>query len=387
MSRKYQIISADGHVETPPDTWAKYVPEKWRDRAPRLIEMPDGGQAWIVEGQPILHNGQNITGGGPVKFAGGSYFAADGSAAEGAGTAAQRLREQDKDGIDAEVLFPPVFATRFIEGIKDREPYRAMVAAYNTFLGEEYCSVAPDRLIGNAVIPVSGIDDAVAELEHVAALGLRSVSLHQFPNGSGFAQPEDDRFWEKALELNVRISPHGNMGEQTAPRMNASSGTGDQPFAAAMTQRTAAGSIFCIAQLIAAGVFDRFPSFQVYFAETNASWLPSSLFFMDDSYKTYNTWFQVPLPRLPSEYVAEHVYFSFIRDPLAVTFHEYLPMDRIMWGTDFPHSVGSFPHSQEFLAQAFAGVDPKIREEVLLTTPAKYFGLDLDAELTPTPAA
>ena len=34
MGRKYQVISADGHVETPP-VWTKYVPEQWQDRAPR----------------------------------------------------------------------------------------------------------------------------------------------------------------------------------------------------------------------------------------------------------------------------------------------------------------------------------------------------------------
>lgn len=93
------------------------------------------------------------------------------------------------------------------------------------------------------------------------------------------------------------------------------------------------------------------------------------------------------MKQLPSEYVNAHVYFGIIRDPLALTLHELLPMDRIMWGTDFPHSVGSFPKSREFLDAAFDGLDPKLREEVLLTTPAEFFGLDLDADLTETPAA
>ena len=35
MARHYQCISADGHVETPPDPWVKYVPDQWKDRAPR----------------------------------------------------------------------------------------------------------------------------------------------------------------------------------------------------------------------------------------------------------------------------------------------------------------------------------------------------------------
>ena len=127
MARYYQVISADGHLETPPDTFVKHVPAKWKNRAPQLLKMPEGGEAWLIEGQPLLHNGQNITGGGPIKFRGGSYYNADGSPAEGAGPAAQRLREQDHDGIDAEVLFPPVFASRFIEAIREREVYCAMV--------------------------------------------------------------------------------------------------------------------------------------------------------------------------------------------------------------------------------------------------------------------
>ena len=139
-----------------------------------------------------------------------------GSAAPGAGDGYQRLREQDRDGLDAEALFPPVFATRFIEAIQDREVYVSMVQAYNTFLAQDFCSVAPDRLIGNGVIPVTGIDDAVNELKRCSELGLRSVAFHQFPNGTGGPKPEDDRFWETALNLGMCLSPHGSFGEGSA---------------------------------------------------------------------------------------------------------------------------------------------------------------------------
>src|SRR5262245_36831278 len=180
MGRKYQVISADGHVETPPEPWVKYVPERYRERAPRLIHLPDGeGDAWIVEGKDLLHTGQNVTAGGKVRFARGAYTNADGSPVDGTGDAVQRLHEQDRDGIDAEVLFPPVFATRFIEGIRDRDAYLAIVQAYNTFLAEEYCAVAPDRLIGNAFIPVSGIDHALIELERAHRNGLKTVTFQQ----------------------------------------------------------------------------------------------------------------------------------------------------------------------------------------------------------------
>ena len=64
---------------------------------------------------------------------------------------------------------------------------------------------------------------------------------------------------------------------------------------------------------------------------------------------------------------------------------DLVPVDNLMWGSDFPHSVTSFPNSQEWLANAFATTDDSIRRKILLETPAEYFGLDLEAELTATP--
>ena len=387
MGRKYQVISADGHVETPP-VWTKYVPDQWQDRAPRLISLPGGGEGWLIEGQPMLRNGQNITGRGPISFDVASYYRPDGSANDGAGDAAQRLREQDEDGIDAEVLFPPVFASRFLEGIKERDVYCSMVHAYNTWLGQDYCAVAPDRLIGNSVTPITNVDDAVAELKSSHALGLRSVAFYQFPNGTGFSEPEDDAFWSACLELGMAISPHFGFGEIRAPLAGAAQGTAGQAYASALTQRAGAHSpVYCMAQLMAAGVFDRFPEIKFYFAETNASWLPYSLYFMDDNHEIFSSAFGGRKMALtPSEYVQKHCFFSIIRDPVAVEMADQLPLDNIMWGTDFPHSVGSFPHSQEFLDTAFAG-KPELRRKIVLENPAAYFGLDLDADITETPTA
>jgi len=388
MARYYQVISADGHVETPPDPWVRYVPDRWKERAPRLVALPDGGEGWVIEGQPLLKNGQNITGRGPISFDTASYFKPDGSPNDGAGPAEQRLREQDEDGIDAEVLFPPVFATRFLEGIADRDVYCSMIRAYNTWLANDYCAVAPDRLIGNSVTPVSNIDDAVAEIQFAHDAGLRSIAFYMFPNGSGFAEPEDDRFWEKALGLGMALSPHFGFGERRAPLPKPGAGTAGQPYASALVQRAGTHSpVYCMAHLMAAGVFDRFPEIRFYFAETNASWLPFTMFFMDDSHEIFASAFNGRKMALtPSEYIKKHCHFSIIRDPVAVEMADRLPLDNIMWGTDFPHSVGSFPHSQEFLDKTFAGKDA-LRRKITLDNPARYFGLDLEAPITETPSA
>ncbi len=386
MARTYEVISADGHVETPPDVWVKYVPAKYRERAPRLIKLPEGGEGWVVEGQPLLHNGQNITAGKTIRFRHDTYYNPDGSPATGAGSAKQRLKEQDQDGIDCEVLFPPIFATKFLEGISDRGVYLSMIQAYNTFLAQDYCSVAPDRLIGNGVIPVTGVDDAVAELKRCKEMGLRTVAFHQFPNGGGSPKPEDDKFLAKAIELRMGLSPHAAFGDRTPPAFGGAAGTGGTAFASALTQRFALPPMYSITQTIASGALDRFPELRIYFAETNASWLPSALFFADDNYQIFKDWFGVTLKKQPSEYIRDHFSFSFIRDPLAMTFRDHLPMDNVMWGSDFPHSVGSFPRSRHWLDVIFKDCSPAVRRKVLLENPARYFYLALEKPITPTPA-
>ena len=45
---------------------------------------------------------------------------------------------------------------------KDPACYLAIVQAYNTFVAE-FCAAAPDRLIGVAMLPESGIGDALGE--------------------------------------------------------------------------------------------------------------------------------------------------------------------------------------------------------------------------------
>ena len=49
----YRILSSDSHVVEPPDTWNGRLPAKYRDRAPRLVKLANGGDGVIVEGRPL----------------------------------------------------------------------------------------------------------------------------------------------------------------------------------------------------------------------------------------------------------------------------------------------------------------------------------------------
>ena len=152
-----------------PTDFVAYIPEKHRGSAPRLITKDDGTEWWQLDEWERDSIGPLVCDLPYDEFVlpiGARYHTMDGAPRPGTGDAAQRLREQDRDGIDAEVLYPPFFLGGFIRllATKDEEAYKSILRAYNTYLGEEYCSVAPDRLIGNAMVLETGVDDAIEEM-------------------------------------------------------------------------------------------------------------------------------------------------------------------------------------------------------------------------------
>src|SRR5258706_4398518 len=101
MASKYRLFSADSHLEISPSRWTNRVPEKYRDRAPRLVKLTNGGDGIIIEGRPLYVVGLAIAG-KPYErhqLSGVSY---EGS--ESAGAPEQSLQKQDNGGCDSESL-------------------------------------------------------------------------------------------------------------------------------------------------------------------------------------------------------------------------------------------------------------------------------------------
>ena len=386
--RRYRIISGDGHVETTTIDYAKHAPAKYADQVPKLVRKPDGEEVWRMGEWEARNEGTLYAGARYddfVKPTALSYHFPDGSNRPGTGDAVQRLREQDQDGIDAEVLFPGsgVSMARNHLDAKDKEAYLAVVQAYNNFLASEYCAVAPDRLIGNMVLPESGIGDAIAEMERCSKLGLTTVTFRNWPNGGSTPSPEDDRFWAAAIDLDMKLSPHSSFGGGS--RAAEPVRMGMSPVFSATTGALDIGCAYSIGQLIHGGVFDRFPKLKIYVAESHAGWIPYWLNKLDDSFMHWYKFHDVRLRSMPSQYVRDHCMFSFITDRLAMKYRYDIGLDNLMWGSDFPHAVGSFPHTKEFMSEIFLGVPEEEKRKVLLDNPCKFYGLDPEKELTPTP--
>jgi uncharacterized protein len=380
VARAYRIISADSHLEISPELWTSHMPAKYQDRAPRLVKLADGGVGTVIEGRPMTVLGLAVTG-KPYeehRICGITY---EGN--PGTGTPEQRVQEQDEDGVDAEVLFSTPNRNSFWRGIKDDDAYRAVVRAYNEFLGEEYCAFAPDRLLGMGMIPSTGVDDAIAEMEYCARGGLKGVALNSFPNGKGFPTPDDDRFWTTALAMNMPVTVHVGFPQEgpvfkyrKEPR---EAGFGSDPVW--LLTRFGGGTAQNAIQLMMAGVFDRFPALRIYFAETMIGWLPYYYEQLDDIYERTRHWALneyglEPLPRSPSEYLREFCLWGFLRDPFGVEMRDRVGVDRIMWGSDFPHSAGNWPHSLEVINEMFAGASETDRQKVICGNAQAFFHLE-----------
>jgi predicted TIM-barrel fold metal-dependent hydrolase len=381
MTSKYHLFSADSHLEISPSRWTNRVPEKYRDRAPRLVKLTNGGDGIIIEGRPLYVVGLAIAG-KPYErhqLSGVSY---EGS--EGAGAPEQRLREQDKDGVDGEILYTSASNLSFWRGIKNDEAYLATVHAYNTFLAEEYCTVNRDRLIALGAIPTHSVDAAIKELEYCAKAGLKGMMLNTFPSGKSYPSAEDDRFYAAALDLNMPLSVHVSMQLPDGPLFKYDKDPGEVAFGGdpiRVLTRFGGNSGLNAVQLLLSGVFDRFPKLRIYWAETQMGWLPYYYDQLDDVYNRSKHWMQryfdlQPLQKEPSAYFREHFYWGFIYDRVGVRMRYEIGVDKVMWGNDFPHSAGDWPNSKRVIADIFSGVPEDEKQKMLVDNAVNFFHLN-----------
>src|SRR5207249_10471472 len=78
-----------------------------------------------------------------------------------------RLKEQDRDGVQAEVLYGILGAT---SRLNDNEAAGTMLRIYNDWLAD-FCGHHPERYAGLANIPNHSDEEAVTEIERVAKRG------------------------------------------------------------------------------------------------------------------------------------------------------------------------------------------------------------------------
>jgi predicted TIM-barrel fold metal-dependent hydrolase len=388
--RKYEVVSTDSHLEVPPYMWEPYVDADFREFVPKVVKLPTGGDAWLMPGksQPVPL-GLNFSAGRGFENLKPSGISYDEDLV-GAGDATQRLAEMDQDGVDAELLFPAVSGQRTLDAAAiPGEAYVALARGYNDWLSQEYTAADRDRLWGLAILPCSTVDDAIAELERVAGMpGIRGVVLHQWPNGKPHPVPdEDDRFWKRAVELNVPLTAHVILGggleaETKAMAEAAASGVSLLNFApmTRMLSKTAAHGAPVI-QFIQSGTLDRFPELQIFFAETQIGWIPEFKEDADENWRRHRYWSGADeWAHEPSWYIDHHFHWGFQIDRFGVKVRHDIGIDNIQWSTDFPHVQCDWPNSRQIIEDQFADVPEDERRKILCDNALNYFHITSSGE-------
>lgn len=393
MAEQYDFVSSDTHLEVLPERWTGRAPAQYRDKMPRTVPHPDGGDALQIEGAPLfqvayldLRAGRTAEDWQP--------FGVRVEETAGVGSPQQRLQEQDQDGCAAEVLFPNMQAGPGLwRNIADEAAYLAAIRAYNDWLGEEYCAVNPRRLIGLGVMPMTTIEDSLTELEHCARLGFKGIVLSAFPNGMAYPQPEDDRFWAAAMDMQMPLSVHvafnrtGARAQQPTFKYPAENPEILRKVRRGLVEQMAllglpAATSF--SQMIASGVFDRFPELRIFFAETRLGWVPFWMEEADFWYERHRHWAQrylgfQPLKRRPSEYIKDHFLFS-VQGPehVALELRHHLGVEHIMFATDFPHIECEWPNTRPTLESLTASLSPEEKYQIVAGNVIDYFDLGPD---------
>jgi predicted TIM-barrel fold metal-dependent hydrolase len=370
------IISVDGHVKAPRDTYRDYLEARYAEAfdewaaAARATGRPDAGNiqsAIDVAGQ------WDIT---------------------------RRLADLESQGVVAEVLFPngiPFQANQFEDAGRAADPAltRAATMAYNRWLAD-FCSQAPERFAGQAVVLFDDVEQAVRDVYWAREHGLRGVMMPGlYPGGTYFFDPVLDPVWAAIEETGLPVSQHGGAG---APAYT-------PPGLAAILTLAYEQAFFAgrsLWQMIVGGVFDRFPGLRVVFVETQAHWIGPVLQDFDKRVSMGDDWMQFAahlkrqrqFSRLPSDYWETNCYagispFSPLQLPVAKLGSGYqaepgefvIRCTRAMFGVDYPHFESIYPETagQAALLAREPGISEADLRHILFQNAAQVYGLDLGA--------
>ena len=389
---KVLIISSDCHAGALPATYNDYMPKKFHDAANAwwlayAREMYSRAGTFFDQEAVSTYAEQAGEGGGRMRaFSDPNLKLTDSdilgmltdasspfAPRRGEFDSAVRIRELDADGIAAEVIFPQMapFGAGLMQYRYPVTPGQSFAGcqAYNRWLAD-FCSANPQRHFGVALIDVEDIDASVKELHTARAAGLRGGVL--LPTSTGahpfYNHPRYEPLWAACEELELPVQSHsgwspdyGDLPSATPMFISEVDMWAQRPFTA----------------LLWAGVFERYPKLRYMLTETGVGWVVEKLRVLE--FKARNpifAHFNRGLSLGPTGYFQRNCWIgaSFMPEHEG-RFRHQIGVDRLMWGSDYPHFDSTFPHSREQIARNFDGVPESDMAQILGGTMAKVYGL------------
>ena len=362
---RYLLISADCHAGGSLEQYREYLDPRYHDEF----------DAWR---QRYSNPFRDLQGGGRTR-----NWDSD-----------RRCRELEADGVVGEVLFPntvpPFFPTGAVIArpptAENYERRLAGIRAHNRWLAD-FCAAAPGRRAGIGQIFLNDVDEAVADVRWVKAHGLTGgVLLPGRPDDTELPPLWDESYdplWSTCEDLDVPITHHSGQG---SPDYGKSVSAGVMWIV-----ETSWFSHRPLWQLIMGGVFERHPRLRFVLTESGCSWIPDTLRMLDSFHAEMGSgrigelkYTDDQLLSLrPSEYFARNCYVGVsFPSPNEARAMRTVGLDRVMWGSDYPHHESTYPYTTAGLRRAFSDWDPAEVRQVTSENVARLYEFDLDA-LTP----
>jgi len=376
----YTRISADCHIDMPwlpHDLFTANASALMKDRMPYVVEGPDGLQWATKKGAPFgLVGGIGSTG---TKYVPGQNQRVDVMAATGLyddgqkgirrpGDPHLRVKDMDRDGVQAEVLFGILGAA---SRLGDHEAAGEMFRIYNDWL-LDFCRHYPERHVGLACLPYGNLDAAVKEIYRVARMGLRGLELSCSWDMEPMWHPMWEPLWQAVNDVNLPLHfhtfpslPPGVREKQTGITRRAAFFTSTAGFQMNLVN--------ILAAVIGAGVLERYPNMRISFGESGIGWIPYALDRMDFEWE--DRFRDLALTMKPSDYWRRQCKATFQFDKIGTKLIDDMGVETLMWGSDYPHPDGVWPQSSRFIQEQFGHLPADVVHKITCENAGKFYGL------------
>jgi len=365
-----RVISADSHMMEPADLWVGRLDRKFRDRAPRVVKNEGKpGYSFVAPGInpfPVAGGFARGLSGKELK----EHMAKGYEAARPSGwDPVERIKDQDIDGVEAEVLYTTLGMPLF--QLDDADLQRACFRVYNDWVAE-FRSCNPKRLHPIALISLEDLTEGIKELERCTQRGLKGAMIWGSPPADRpYSSKEYDPFWQAASELHMPLSLHVITGKGKESKVDFSQIATQAMSVLHEVQRSLTSIIF-------GGVLERFPQLLIVSAENDTGWFPHYMYRLDHIYEKFGAMLPEQLPLKPSEYVRRQVWATFQDDPVGPATYKMFGEHNYMWASDFPHADSTWPNSHKVIEKDFAGVPADVTNKIIFENAAKLYRIELN---------
>src|SRR3954452_11472431 len=369
------FISVDDHLIEPARLWQERVPEKQRERAPRIVRDGDS-EFWVYEDRQIVTTGLNaVAGKKREEFSPEPITYED--MRPGCYEPAERVADMNQGFVLSSLMFPsfPRYCGQVFHEVKDKELGLLCVQAWNDFILEEFAGDFPGRFIPMMIIPLWDPAAAAAEIERTAARGGKSIAFSENPTKLGLPSIHTD-YWDPVFQscddAGIVVSMH--VGSSS----NLIRTSEDMPTLAFMAYSAAANQAGTLLDWLFSGKFDKFPNLKIALSEGSIGWIP---YFLEraeqvvDKQRFWASRFDINMNASHERGEAlgaskfdldtdirrlfkDHVYGTFIEDHAGLRLLDIIGEDNVMLECDYPHSDSTWPTTAE-MANKWLGHLPK----------------------------